>query len=193
MSWNISALPGKLPWSSALSANVCVSVCLFAPYSYSLWLVIMCVCLLLWLCLWCHQSHVQTYTLAHEGDRDTDRQPWVELCWQAFWHLLLFPFAFFLHPWSAQLILKLYPHLKTGTSRKPACLHCALSIHTNPSTHSVTRTCCLLLQTLREKEQLSRGLSTAVAAAATGWICFYFSTVLKTSPVTSMWWSWMAR
>lgn len=111
------------------------------------------------------------------------------VCFQAFWNLLLLLFASVLHPWSAQLIFKLYPHFKTRTSRKPACLHCALSRHTHTHRHIYSRTCCSLLQTLREKEHLSRGLS---AAVATSWIYVSdFSTVLKTSLVTSMWWSWM--
>lgn len=65
-------------------------------------------------------------------------------------------FDSFLPPWSAQLIPKLYPHLKTGTSRKPACLHCVLALTHQPM-QSVTRTCCRLLQKQRGPAQRGVG------------------------------------
>ncbi len=135
---------------------VCVCVCVFSLYSL---LAVQCVCVCPrgYVCgitkakvIWHKHTHLHIRGRERERERERERSPALPGIVLA--GLLASPppsplllFASFLHPWSARLIPKLYPHLKTGTSRKPACLHCILTLahmHTNPCARPRAHAAC---------------------------------------------------
>lgn len=144
--------------------------------------VCLCVCVRMCVCV-CPCGHVCGVTKAkviwHKHTHShTREQPCLALCWQAFRHLLLprlLLFDSFLHPWSARLIPKLYPHLKTGTSRKPAGPHCILKhSHTTPCTHQSHAHAVCSCERRGRHRRAQRGVKHCGGSSSRTNICLFF-------------------